>query len=112
MSDVTVIGLGAMGSALAHAFLRAGHKITVWNRTQSKTESFVAAGAGSAISVSDAVEASPITVICIDNYELTNNLISENNLGDILANRTLIQLSTGTPKEAAELQALVTNFDC
>ena len=112
MSDVTLIGLGAMGSALAHAFLRAGHKVTVWNRTQSKTEPFVAAGAKSAISVSDAVETSPITVICIDNYELTNNLISENNLGDILANRTLIQLSTGTPKEAVELQALVTNFDC
>jgi 3-hydroxyisobutyrate dehydrogenase-like beta-hydroxyacid dehydrogenase len=27
-------------------------------------------------------------------------------------NRTLIQLSTGTPKEAGELQTLVTNFDC
>jgi len=112
MSDVTLIGLGAMGSALAHAFLRAGHKITVWNRTQSKTEPFVAIGAKSATNVSDAVEASPVTIICIDNYERTNNLISENNLGEILANRTLIQLSTGTPKEAAELQTLVTNFDC
>lgn len=89
MSDVTLIGLGAMGSALAHAFLRAGHKITVWNRTQSKTEPLVAICAKSATNVSDAVEASPITVICIDNYELTNNLISENNLGEILANRTL-----------------------
>lgn len=112
MSDVTLIGLGAMGSALAHAFLRTGHKITVWNRTQSKTELFIAVGAKAATNVSDAVAASPISVICIDNYELTNNLISENNLGEILANRTLIQLSTGTPKEAAELQALVTNFDC
>ena len=112
MSDVTLIGLGAMGSALALAFLRAGHTITVWNRTQSKTEPLVAIGAKLATSVSDAVEASPITVICIDNYELTKNLISEKNLGEILANRTLIQLTTGTPKEAAELQALVTNFDC
>jgi 3-hydroxyisobutyrate dehydrogenase-like beta-hydroxyacid dehydrogenase len=112
MSDVTLIGLGAMGSALAHAFLRAGHKITVWNRTQSKTGPLVAVGAKSATNVSDAVEASPVTIICIDNYELTNNLISESNLGEILANRTLIQLSTGTPKEAAELQTLVTNFDC
>ena len=112
MSDVTLIGLGAMGSALAHAFLRAGHTITVWNRTQSKTEPLVAIGAKAATNVSDAVETSPITVICIDNYELTNNLISENNLGEILAKRTLVQLTTGTPKEAAELQALVTNFDC
>ena len=112
MSDVTLIGLGAMGSALAHAFLRAGHTITVWNRTQSKTEPLVAIGAKAATNDSDAVEASPITVICIDNYELTKNLISENNLGEILAKRTLVQLTTGTPKEAAELQALVTNFDC
>ena len=112
MSDVTLIGLGAMGSALAHAFLKAGHKITVWNRTQSKAEPFVAIGAKSATNVSDAVAASPVTIICIDNYALTNNLISENNLGKILANRTLIQLSTGTPKEAAELHTLVANFDC
>jgi 3-hydroxyisobutyrate dehydrogenase-like beta-hydroxyacid dehydrogenase len=112
MSDVTLIGLGAMGNALAHAFLRAGHTITVWNRTQSKTEPLVAIGAKSTANISDAVEASPISVICIDNYELTKNLISENNLGEILANRTLIQLSTGTPKEAVELQALVTKFDC
>lgn len=112
MSDVTVIGLGAMGSALAHAFLRAGHTITVWNRTQSKAEPFVAIGAKLASSVSDAVESSPITVICIDNYELTNNLISENNLGETLANRALVQLTTGTPKEAEEFQALVTSFDC
>jgi 3-hydroxyisobutyrate dehydrogenase-like beta-hydroxyacid dehydrogenase len=112
MSDVTLIGLGAMGSALAHAFLRAGHTITVWNRNQSKAEPFVAIGANPATNVSDAVQASPITVICIDNYEATNNLISENNLGEILVNRTFIQLSTGTPKEATELQARVTNFDC
>jgi len=112
MSDVTLIGLGAMGGALANAFLKAGHKITVWNRTQGKTDPFVAAGAKSATNISDAVEASPITVICIDNYELTNNLIFENNLGEILNHRTLIQLSTGTPKEAVELQALIASFDC
>ena len=53
MSDVTLIGLGAMGSALAHAFLRAGHTITVWNRNQSKAEPFVAIGANPATNVSD-----------------------------------------------------------
>ena len=38
MSDVTVIGLGAMGSAIANAFLNAGHDVTVWNRGPEKTE--------------------------------------------------------------------------
>ena len=41
MSDVSVIGLGAMGSALARTLLRDGHRVTVWNRTSSKTESLV-----------------------------------------------------------------------
>lgn len=38
MSEVSVIGLGAMGSALAGALLRDGHRITVWNRTTAKAE--------------------------------------------------------------------------
>jgi 3-hydroxyisobutyrate dehydrogenase-like beta-hydroxyacid dehydrogenase len=28
---VTVIGLGAMGQALAAAFLKSGRRVTVWN---------------------------------------------------------------------------------
>jgi 3-hydroxyisobutyrate dehydrogenase-like beta-hydroxyacid dehydrogenase len=93
-------------------FLRSEHTVTVWNRAQSKTEPLVAIGAKSAANIPDALEASPISVVCIDNYELIGNLISDNKLGEILANRTLIQLSTGTPKEAVELQTLVSNFDC
>jgi 3-hydroxyisobutyrate dehydrogenase-like beta-hydroxyacid dehydrogenase len=32
MSDVSVIGLGAMGSALAGALLKSGLSVTLWNR--------------------------------------------------------------------------------
>ncbi|MFD4375859.1 NAD(P)-binding domain-containing protein, partial [Streptomyces sp. NPDC058527] len=35
-TPVTVIGLGSMGSALAAAFLAAGHPTTVWNRTPER----------------------------------------------------------------------------
>ena len=35
MSNVTLIGLGAMGSAFAKALRTGGHATTVWNRTQS-----------------------------------------------------------------------------
>lgn len=30
-TPVTVVGLGSMGSALAEAFIDAGHPTTVWN---------------------------------------------------------------------------------
>ncbi|MGN5289472.1 NAD(P)-binding domain-containing protein [Aeromonas sp. 11P] len=33
MRQLSVIGLGAMGSALATTLLKAGHPVTVWNRS-------------------------------------------------------------------------------
>lgn len=42
---VTVVGLGAMGSALAAAVLRAGHPTTVWNRSAEKAQALADAGA-------------------------------------------------------------------
>lgn len=35
-APVSVIGLGAMGRALAGAFLDAGHPTTVWNRSPGR----------------------------------------------------------------------------
>jgi len=39
MSDVSVLGLGNMGSALARAFLENGRAVTVWNRSPEKAAS-------------------------------------------------------------------------
>ena len=112
MTDVTIIGLGAMGSALAHAFLEAGHEITVWNRTRTKMDALLARGAKDASEIADAIKASSIIVVCIDNYEIAKTLILENNLTQYLSGRTLIHLSTGSPKEAIEFEKFIQNFNC
>lgn len=39
------IGTGVMGAAIAGHLIEAGHKLTVYNRTKSKTDKLVAAGA-------------------------------------------------------------------
>lgn len=100
-----MIGLGAMGSALAHALLRAGHGVTVWNRTPQKMEPFAALGANCAASILDAVHASPLIMVCIDNYAATKNLLGTHDVIPHLSGRTFIQLSTGTPREARESEA-------
>ncbi len=46
MSEITMIGLGAMGSALARALLKSGHELTVWNRTAQKMAPLVDLGQG------------------------------------------------------------------
>ena len=64
-TDITVVGLGAMGSALARAQLRAGHKVTVWNRDPHKAEPLAAEGAIAAASCAEAIAASPVVIVCL-----------------------------------------------
>ncbi len=45
MANVTVLGLGAMGSRMALNLLKAGHAVTVWNRKSGKADAVIAAGA-------------------------------------------------------------------
>src|SRR5580698_4847192 len=44
-SKVGLIGLGLMGRPMGLNLLKAGYSLTVWNRTASRAESLVAAGA-------------------------------------------------------------------
>jgi 3-hydroxyisobutyrate dehydrogenase-like beta-hydroxyacid dehydrogenase len=51
---VGFIGLGHMGAGMAANLLKAGHDVTVYNRTRRKVEALVAQGAKAAAGVSDA----------------------------------------------------------
>ena len=52
--QVGFIGLGRMGAAIAANLLKAGHDVTVYNRTRSKLEPLVAQGAKAAADVAAA----------------------------------------------------------
>jgi 3-hydroxyisobutyrate dehydrogenase-like beta-hydroxyacid dehydrogenase len=75
MSNISVIGLGAMGSALAHTLLGVAYSVTVWNRTTSKMQPLVTLGANGARNIVEAVRASPVILICVDNYSVTRSLL-------------------------------------
>lgn len=107
MTELTCIGLGLMGSALARALLAAGHRVTVWNRTPGKGEALVSSGAQEARSFAEALAASPVVLICIDNYASTRALLEPEGKAGHLAGRTVVSLTTGTPREAEELSAWV-----
>lgn len=100
MSDVSMIGLGAMGSALAHGLLRAGHRVTVWNRTAQRAEPLVRAGATHAANAATAVTDSPVVIICVSNYAATQDILSAPDVRTQLPGKVVVQLSTGTPAEA------------
>lgn len=54
--NVGFIGLGRMGAGMATNLLKAGHHVTVYNRTPEKTAALVAQGAKAAARVSDACQ--------------------------------------------------------
>ncbi|GAB7062922.1 NAD(P)-binding domain-containing protein [Streptomyces mexicanus] len=102
-TDVTVLGLGAMGSALAIALLDAGRSVTVWNRTPDRAAEPVARGARAAGSVREAVTASPVVVTCLLRYPSIQQTLGP--VAGELRGRTLVNLTTTTPNESRELAA-------
>lgn len=98
MSDVTVIGLGNMGSALARALQENGRVVTVWNRSSEKAAPLVDVGAVLAPSPSAAITDSPIIMVCVTNYAAANHILDE--VITDLSGKLLVQFTTGSPQDA------------
>jgi 3-hydroxyisobutyrate dehydrogenase-like beta-hydroxyacid dehydrogenase len=101
MNDVSVIGLGVMGTELARVLIENGYEVTVWNRTPEKAAPHVQSGAALAPSAIDAIRASATTVVCIRTHGDTRTLLEAN--PSALSGKTIIELSTGEASEAKSL---------
>ncbi|NUP24088.1 MAG: NAD(P)-dependent oxidoreductase [Streptomyces sp.] len=101
-SAVTVLGLGPMGRALAGAFLEAGLRVTVWNRTPGRDGELLDRGATSAASPAEAVAASALTVVCVVNYDAADAVLRQDAVTDALKGRTVVNLCADTPARARE----------
>ncbi|MFG3007740.1 NAD(P)-dependent oxidoreductase [Streptomyces calvus] len=101
-SAVTVLGLGPMGRALAGAFLDAGLRTTVWNRTPGRDGDLVARGATAAPSPEAAVAASPLTVVCVVNYDASDAVLRQDAVAAALKGRTVANLTADTPDRARD----------
>ena len=94
-TPVTVIGTGTMGSALARALLRAGHAVTVWNRTAARAAPLAEEGASVAAGLQEAVTASEFVIVCVAGTDVVDELVSAASAE--LRGRTLVQVTTGRP---------------
>lgn len=95
-TPVSLLGLGAMGSALARAWLAAGHPLTVWNRTTARARPLAAEGAKAVGSAAEAVAANTLVVVCL----LDDTSVEEALADADLTGRDLVNLTTGTPAQA------------
>ena len=92
MSDqIGFIGLGIMGSGMAGNLLDKGHNVVVWNRTPSRLEPLVAAGAVAGDSPADVARRCPIVMICVsDTPDVDAVLMSEGGLLEGISEGSLV----------------------
>ncbi|MEJ3659135.1 NAD(P)-binding domain-containing protein [Actinomycetes bacterium KLBMP 9759] len=100
---VSLLGLGAMGRALAAAVVAAGYDTTVWNRSKGKADGLVQQGASEASSVGDAVRAADVVVVCLFDHASVHEVLDP--VAADLAGRVVVNLTTTSPDQSRELAA-------
>jgi 3-hydroxyisobutyrate dehydrogenase-like beta-hydroxyacid dehydrogenase len=82
---IAFIGLGNMGSHMARHLLRAGHDITVWNRTLSKADELRAKGAKVGKSAGQAVkDAEAVVTMLADDHAVESAVLHSGGVLDHL----------------------------
>jgi 3-hydroxyisobutyrate dehydrogenase-like beta-hydroxyacid dehydrogenase len=74
---IGLIGLGNMGSGMAASLLKAGHDVTVHNRTASKAEPLVKQGAHFAARVADACQGDAVITMLADDGAVESAVFSD-----------------------------------
>jgi len=105
MNQVSVIGTGRMGSALATALHNKGFSTTVWNRTSSKTAALARLGLRVAESLKAAALASDVIIVNVSDYSTTQQLLRGPGVASALAGKILVQLTSGIPQEARQMES-------
>jgi 3-hydroxyisobutyrate dehydrogenase-like beta-hydroxyacid dehydrogenase len=77
---VGFIGLGHMGAGMAANLLKAGHDVTVYNRTRTKIEALVAQGARAAASVSDACSGDAVMTMLANDDAVESVVFSDGSI--------------------------------
>ncbi|WP_433260303.1 NAD(P)-dependent oxidoreductase [Actinosynnema sp. CS-041913] len=100
---VSVLGLGAMGSALAAALVEAGHTTAVWNRSPGRAGDLVGLGATAVDTAAEAVAAGDVVIACLFDAASVHEVLDP--VVDLLAGRTLVNVTTTSPEQSREIAA-------
>ncbi|GGL05296.1 3-hydroxyisobutyrate dehydrogenase [Curtobacterium luteum] len=90
---VSVLGTGAMGAGVAGSLRRAGHDVTVWNRTRERAEPLADAGATVVDTPSEAVADAEVVLLTLFDTDAVVDVL-EQAAGDAPEEAVWVQAST------------------
>ena len=107
MTKVGFVGLGLIGSPMCKNLVKAGHEVTVWNRTPSRMEDLVAVGASGSASASEAAARSEVTVTVVsDTPDVEAVILGENGVMEgAVPDSVVIDMSTISPSATRAIAA-------
>jgi 3-hydroxyisobutyrate dehydrogenase-like beta-hydroxyacid dehydrogenase len=94
VGSIAVIGLGAMGRAMARNLLKAGHDVVVWNRSEGPAVELVALGARRAASVAEAMHAPVVFSVLSDDRAVAETFIDSGVLARTPGGTVHVNLAT------------------
>ena len=97
--QVSLIGTGLMGTAMAERLLTLGHDVVVYNRTEEKCAALQQRGALRARSAAEAIEASKCTILMLADAPAIREALFASGKPDF-QNRMIIQMGTIAPSES------------
>src|SRR5947209_20552527 len=86
---VGFIGLGHMGAAMAGSLLRAGHEVTVYNRTPGKAQGLIDRGAHPAARVADACQGDAVITMLADDGAVEDVVFGKDGVLQCLGEHTI-----------------------
>jgi 3-hydroxyisobutyrate dehydrogenase-like beta-hydroxyacid dehydrogenase len=75
IKTISYLGLGTMGSGMASNLLKAGYKLTVWNRSAEKCEPFARKGARVADTPAEAIRDTELVMYSLSNEEAVEEVV-------------------------------------
>ena len=110
---VGFIGIGLMGAPMTMRLLAAGYSVTVWNRSRSKLNAVVEAGAQTAASIAELVDASDIILLSLtDSTAVEEVVLAYDGVARSgAAGKVLVDLSSIAPDTTRILAGRLAN-DC
>lgn len=100
MTNIAVLGLGAMGSRMATNLIKAGHNVTVWNRSPAAAQPLVTLGAHQASTPKEAALGADFVMAMVRDDQASRQVWLDPNCGALAGMRAgavAIESSTLTP---------------
>ena len=93
-----------MGQPMVLRLLEANHSVTVYNRTKSKLQPLIEAGAQTVDSAAEVIQQADCVILMLSDAAAIEATILSNTAKDYLGNRTIIQMGTIAPTESQSIR--------